>query len=301
MAKVSIIIPTYNSEKYILETINSALCQEEVCTEVIVIDDGSNDQTKELLISSGVINKINYIYQHNQGVSAARNNGMRVASGEYCCFLDSDDSLHKDFCVKLITELNKRKIDIVYSNYYYYLDGNINNIIKKNFPKHSNYIFPELISGNFIPTDCVLFRKKILNKENLFDINFKTMEDWLFWLKLSENNLFGFVDEKLCAIRVRKESLTTNYIQLNNNIYQAYRIIENLYQNELLGLEARYKRKFYYNYVLSELRIGKIKMATFHFVNNYIYKDINKLIPFFVRLLYYVIFKVANNRMENRT
>jgi glycosyltransferase involved in cell wall biosynthesis len=86
---VSVIIPTYNCDRYVVEAVKSAIAQTYEYKEIIVVDDGSTDQTKQLLETYNGI--INYIYQENQGVSAARNRGIKEAKGELICFLDADD------------------------------------------------------------------------------------------------------------------------------------------------------------------------------------------------------------------
>jgi glycosyltransferase involved in cell wall biosynthesis len=90
--RVSVIIPTFNRSHIIMEAIESALAQTIPCLEVIVVDDGSTDNTRERL--APYMDRIVYIYQENQGVSAARNTGVRAAKGDLVAFLDSDDVWH---------------------------------------------------------------------------------------------------------------------------------------------------------------------------------------------------------------
>jgi glycosyltransferase involved in cell wall biosynthesis len=87
--RVSVIIPTYNCDRYIVEAIDSVLFQKDVDLEILVIDDGSTDGTRETLEEYG--DRIRYIYQKNQGVAAARNLGIKMAKGEFISFLDADD------------------------------------------------------------------------------------------------------------------------------------------------------------------------------------------------------------------
>ena len=89
--KVSIIMPAYNASRYVFEAVSSVLNQSYRNFEIIVVDDGSVDETPEVLESFG--ERIRVIRQHNQGPSAARNNGLQVADGSYVLFLDSDDLL----------------------------------------------------------------------------------------------------------------------------------------------------------------------------------------------------------------
>src|SRR5712672_3063531 len=94
MPKVSIIIPAYNQARFLGVAIESALRQTFSDLEVIVIDDGSTDQTRQ--VAAGFGDRIRYIHQDNTGLPGARNRGIRESSGEYLCFLDSDDFYHPD-------------------------------------------------------------------------------------------------------------------------------------------------------------------------------------------------------------
>src|ERR1051326_446413 len=94
MAKVSIIIPAYNQAQFLAAAIESALQQTHRDVEVVVIDDGSTDDTRQ--VAERFANRIIYVYQENTGLPGARNRGIRESSGEYLCFLDSDDSYHSE-------------------------------------------------------------------------------------------------------------------------------------------------------------------------------------------------------------
>ena len=100
--KISVIIPTYNREKHILQAIKSVKEQSVQVDEILVIDDGSDDNTKELLKNE----PIRYIYQQNAGVSSARNKGIKEAKNEYIAFLDSDDTWHEN---KIAQHINYHK------------------------------------------------------------------------------------------------------------------------------------------------------------------------------------------------
>lgn len=111
MPKVSIIIPTYNSAKYIHDAIESVLNQTYQDFEIIVMDDGSIDNTKKVLRSYIESKKIRYFYQKNKGPSAARNKGIREAKGEYIAFLGADDIWHKKKLEKSINFMNIYNFD----------------------------------------------------------------------------------------------------------------------------------------------------------------------------------------------
>jgi len=119
-ARVSVIIPTYNCAQFITEAIESALMQTYTDIEIVVVDDGSTDNTKEILKPYIEKNFLTYIYQENQGPGAARNTGIKAATGEYIAFLDADDTLTEDSVEKRINLIEgSSDIGLVFSDYFY--------------------------------------------------------------------------------------------------------------------------------------------------------------------------------------
>ena len=116
---ISIIVPVYNSEKYLRAAIHSLLNQTYQNIEVILINDGSTDGSQELISSFQKKDKRIKLYNtKNLGVSHARNYGIDRASGSYIMFLDSDDTYDKSYCLEMIGLINKFNADVVMSNYY---------------------------------------------------------------------------------------------------------------------------------------------------------------------------------------
>lgn len=114
--KVSVIIPVYNREAYIRESVDSVLAQTFTEFEVIVVDDGSTDAAAEI-IQSYTDPRIRLIRQSHQGVSAARNTGLDAARGEYITFLDSDDLYYPDFLQSMLQIIQSTKTDMAFSNF----------------------------------------------------------------------------------------------------------------------------------------------------------------------------------------
>ena len=116
--KVSIIVPVYNSEKYLQTLINSLIAQTLKEIEIIVIDDGSTDSSGKILDDyQSELEKIKVIHKQNAGVSAARNTGLEVASGEYIGFVDSDDWIEKDMYEKLYNTAKLKNCNVVICNF----------------------------------------------------------------------------------------------------------------------------------------------------------------------------------------
>lgn len=206
VAKVSIIIPTYNYGKYIEETIKTCFEQEYKDIEIIIVDDGSVDNTREVLnkyINEGLIN---YIYQKNKGLPGARNTGLKAATGRYIQFLDSDDLLHKDK-IKAQVEILEREpqIDGVYT-FTQYFQGTTDNVVTTNEKYHHESVFIEMLNGNFIPVNAFLIRKSNV----YFDENMLKLEDWDYWLRFTKGKEIICLPKYLNYVRLHDSSMSTD-------------------------------------------------------------------------------------------
>ena len=123
--KISIIIPVYNVEKYIERCLDSVITQSYVNLEIILVDDGSTDRSGEICDRYAVRdNRIKVIHAENAGLGEARNRGIRMVSGEYICFVDSDDWIEGDFCKELIEVAEKTQSNISICGYYECFEDN---------------------------------------------------------------------------------------------------------------------------------------------------------------------------------
>lgn len=191
--KISLIIPTYNRANLIENTLLSALNQTLKVNEIIVIDDGSTDNTKQLLAQYNV----KYIFQENQGVSSARNRGIKEAQNEWICFLDSDDIWEEDKIEKQIS-FHKQNPHILFSHTDELWRFN-NKIIKqkKHQLKPSGYCFKQNLPNTLIGASTVMCHKSIFDNIGLFDEDLKACEDYDLWLRILQNHELGLIEEKL--------------------------------------------------------------------------------------------------------
>ena len=187
---VSIIIPTFNGEKFIEETIKN--CQEQSYRniEIIVINDGSSskelEEVLELYIKAKVIK---YIYQENKGLAGARNTGIKHALGNYIQFLDDDDLLDKYKIENQVKYLEKNQEVLgVYCKTKYF-DNDTKEIIKELEVRPNEDIYGQFLIKNFLSVNSILIRKKDL----LFDESLKSLEDYDYWLRyFNTNEKIGF-------------------------------------------------------------------------------------------------------------
>lgn len=165
---ISIIIPCYNGSKFIIETLNSILIQSENRFEVIIIDDGSTDDTKHK-IACFLDERIKYIYQDNQGVSVARNNGLLISNGIYVVFFDADDLMTDDF-------LSSRLSCLESQTHLDFISGKVNKfneeiLNQQNYRGTSNNALEEILLYNSDVITCpsnYIFKKDFLLKNDIF-------------------------------------------------------------------------------------------------------------------------------------
>ena len=204
---VSVIIPCWNSEIYISQTITSVLSQTYPYFELIIIDDGSTDKSADI-IKSFSDQRLRYYYQENKGLPAARNKGIINSSGSLIAFLDSDDIWLPNKLEKQVQVIEH--YDLIYCDYIT-IDENNNTIIQKNRPYFSteNISDPFLLGMNILGSgSSVLMKKKIIDSVGLFNEKLSFAEDQEYWTRIAwEKFSFHYLNEILVKIRSHKNSM----------------------------------------------------------------------------------------------
>lgn len=215
MSNISVVIPTYNRAHRIGAAIKSVLGQTRVFHELIIVDDGSSDQTEEVVKSFGDRRILFYRMSENRGAAAARNKGVELASSELIAFLDSDDTWLPEKLEKQVEyrEMH-RDFSMIYSRFYYREDSEdgyspFSDIGNR---KMEGNIYLELLERNVIGTPTVLVDKACFLKCGGFDASLRCLEDWEFAVRFAKHYLIGFVDESLteCYLE-RATSVSANY------------------------------------------------------------------------------------------
>ncbi len=213
---VSVIIPCYNQARFLAESVESALSQDYPRKEVVVIDDGSSDNTRE--VASTFSNRIVHIEQENRGPSAARNRGIMASRGEYIAFLDSDDVYLPGALSTLASHLNVyQKTALVCANAVLFDDsGTIG--LKSSVsgrPKNAANFRWETVSFCATPSS-VMLRRPCLDSTGLFAENLKKGgEDWLMWIRMSLHFDMAYLDTPLVRYRLHGTNATSNRERLN--------------------------------------------------------------------------------------
>ncbi|NLP58167.1 glycosyltransferase family A protein [Lutibacter sp. B1] len=226
--KVSIIVPCFNQAKYLNNTLQSVYNQTYKDWECIIVNDGSTDDTEVVALNwSNKDSRFKYFFQNNNGVSVARNYGVKLAKGKYIQFLDSDDILEKNkinYQVKILD--SNPEIDIIYSSSRYFFDGDLLNF----YPIHYNGIIPtieinkndknqkEVLLYRNICTICSsLYRKEILKKITFKKIVF---EDWFLHIECALNDFvfhYSNSEKTNSLIRMTFESQMNKHTIINKN------------------------------------------------------------------------------------
>lgn len=283
---VSVIIPTYNCETYIEETLKSVLDQTFKDLELIVVDDGSADRTREIVASYGA--RVRLITQTNSGVCAARNYGIREAAGRYICLMDHDDYWFPEKLALQLGEMSKHpEIGIVYSSFIWWHPD-----LKGIFPNPSSFdqalgpvgideefsgwIYHLLLLDCWVLTSSALISAEVFDKCGVFDESLPYSEDWDLWLRISQEYPFTKLKKPLTLYRQHPR--------------QGNRIVRNIdYRTELIskaaakwGLCSRdgrciTKRQFKQNmanyhmeFGLNNLASGNLKIANCSFLKSWL-------------------------------
>ena len=223
---VSVIIPSYNSSNYIKKTIDSVLCQTYENFEIIIVDDGSLDNSVEIIKKYTLIDKRVFLFdlKSNFGVAYARNFGISKSKGDYFCFLDADDLWGQD---KLKIQLSfMQKNDFLFSFTSYNLINSKNIIIKNKIKVPCFVTYKGLLKENSIACSTVMISKSICGSD-FFSKN--KHEDYIAWLSLLKRNVKGYgLDKVLVSYRKTKNSISSNKFKSSIWVWRIYRNIEKL-------------------------------------------------------------------------
>lgn len=208
--KVSVVIPAYNAVRFISATIDSVLLQSFQDYEILAVDDGSTDNTKEILEAYG--DKIRYLPKRNGGVSSARNFGINSAKGKYIAFLDADDVWMPKKLEKQVALMEaNEEIGLCYAATQK-VDEELNYLNSIPANAYEDYTESLLLNLNIVAGSCssAIVRREILAQTDGFDSKFTTYADWEFWMRLSLLTKFAPITEELVKYRVVKGSMSSN-------------------------------------------------------------------------------------------
>lgn len=265
----SVVIPTYNRWEFLSRAINSVLSQSFKDFEIIIVDDGSNDGTKEK-ITLITDERVKYIWQKNSGGPASpRNLGIKIASGTWICLLDADDWWLPHKLESIVKFTHDNKYDLIHHELS--IEGTVNkkfvNWLKALFSAHANHHFKSLINnGNYISTSSVSMKKNIASKVGGFNESpsMASCEDYNYWLRFS---------------------LYSNKIKFLNKILGGYQTHENNISSRNITLPLKKALLEFYNLGKSEKLDVKV-MLRYTIAKQYFLKGESICIKYFIYCLY---------------
>lgn len=227
--KVSVIVPVYNAEKYIKESLESIAGQSFRDFELILVNDGSTDDSLHVMQEFyDMIPNMVLVSQSNSGVSVARNNGIKLAKGEYVCFVDADDILHKDY-LKILYNTACVGADIVFCEYGVFYntnrictDSQETGEIQELYHKHQKETFDYVMEIGFGTSPCIkMYKLELIKKNNIFfDEKSSYGEDMFFnWKVFLISSSVYYINSKLYFYR---QPLASATLRFHPNLFESY-------------------------------------------------------------------------------
>jgi glycosyltransferase involved in cell wall biosynthesis len=268
--EVSVLIPSYNHAHYLAHALESVMVQSFSNWEAIVIDDGSTDETHQI-VEKFEDPRIRYIYQENQGLSAARNTGIRASRAEIIALLDADDVWREDYLEKMMAPLiGEPEVVAVYCGFQY-IDENGQEVgipsLKVVPPEEFGDHFAAM--GNWLVPSGVVFRKVFAEQEGCFDESLKAVEDAYLWSKMCDHGPFVGIPLPLVGYRRHASNMSSDPQRM---VSANYKILERYHgppQGDPPTWTER-KKELYTRYFKSAsiryLAFGDVQMSAYYFL-----------------------------------
>jgi glycosyltransferase involved in cell wall biosynthesis len=237
--RASLIIPTFNHARFVGAAIDSALAQTVSAFEIIVVDDGSTDETPAVLARYAA--RVRVLRQENRGLSAARNAGLAAAHGKFVSFLDADDIMAP---TKLAAQLEV--LERSHAIGWTYCDVLMETVVTGATARASErfgyasraldgWLFPELIHGNFIPAIAPLVRRTALEVAGGFDERLTALEDWDMWLRLSLIAEARYTPAVLVTYRIRPDGMSEDRARMDRS---RFLVLDKINRTRPVALES---------------------------------------------------------------
>ena len=246
MEKVSVIIPAYNKAELTVQTVESVLRQTYPNIEIIVVDDGSTDSTRERLETFS--ERIRYIYKEDGGACSARNRGLQAAQGEYVAFLDCDDLYAENKIELCVNFLRKNKDFGFVHTAAHFIDEKGNTVGEYSHAKsrRTGWVVARLVEGNYVCNSSPLIRQSCLDAVGGFDESIFAPADWDLWLRLANRFQVGYIDQPLIQYRVAGNHTFTH---LDRSYEEEARVLEKFFDMHF-PVNSLLKRRAWASYYL---------------------------------------------------
>ncbi|MDD3150026.1 MAG: glycosyltransferase [Candidatus Gastranaerophilales bacterium] len=265
---VSIIVTTYNRAEYLEECISSIINQTYKNIEILIIDDGSTDNTSDV-VKKYFDSRIKYIYQENSGQNSAKNKGLLASNGQYITILDSDDMILPDKIEKQVEILESNEdVGLVYCGSF--IINEKNEIIgQQKIKKHNGNVLNQLLRTNFLYNGSnALFRRDCIEKAGIFEDSINRMTDWFLYLKFAMYFDFYCLDEYLVKYRVHCNNMSCGFEKYE---IAGFDILNKIFVHKKFPKKLlKFKNKYYalrYKYVADRFFENKLlKKARYYYI-----------------------------------
>jgi glycosyltransferase involved in cell wall biosynthesis len=248
MPEVSVIIPSYNSAKYLTDAVDSVLSQTFRDFEVLIVDDGSTDNTEGVISRYG--EPVRYIRQRNSGVAAARNRGIQESCGQYVAFLDADDTWRPEKLEMQVKALREKPGYRACYTAFTVVSANLTpcGVTRSCWPVAS--LQDLLLRGNVIGSICsVVCERSLFESTGGFDPSLSQCADWDMWVRMSTLTEFLYLDSPLVTYRQHTANMSRNAPLLEQD---SLRVLQKGFDMPLLenGLRRKRRAAFARNYMV---------------------------------------------------
>ena len=271
ITNVSIIMPAYNSSRWISDSIQSVFEQNYVQWELLIVDDGSTDNTKNIVKDFLNDKRIKYFYQDNYGPAVARNLGISKASGKYLAFLDSDDLWKPN---KLELQLNYLKNNpdccLIHTNYSTFESNTQNSKPFRQTPWFSNWDENErLLMFDTIGTLTVFTKTQLIKNLGGFRNDFHGTEDWDLWIRVSKEGKISKLHDNTAYYRIHPEGISQSF------------------DKHLIELDKVYNQHVFESKIHNKIKYAANSVYSFRKAKKYF---INKNYLYFIKNLFFAIY-----------
>ena len=261
MEKISVIVPVHNVQEFLKDCLNSLINQSFTDIEIICVNDGSTDLSGYILEQYKLKDsRLIVINQENGGLSNARNNGIKVANGEYICFVDSDDFVHEDYCQKLHDAITKQYADYAICNFY---SGDNDKWKKRSSLKLSNRkqdsiyavsAWNKLIKKEFLTVNELKFPDGEIYEDTIFSLKLNVLaqkvavvEDYLYYYRVRNDSITGKRKSNLISTSyIFKDLLEFSKTRESKERSVIYEFATNYFLWAFHNVSNKFKRNFYF-------------------------------------------------------
>ncbi len=249
---VSVIIPTYNSARYLCEALDSVLCQRYPDYEIIVVDDGSTDDTERMIADRYPM--VRYHFIENRGAAAARNFGISKAEGEFIAFLDADDRWLPEKLEKQVRLLEcDQRLGMVFTeNGFFNESGIVQERVNKRGRLMDGDIVRNIFLNSYVATPTVMVRKRVLDDVGLFEEGLVVAEDDNMWMRIGMKYGIELIDDPLVQCRITDGSLSRKSHNISWGVRKHIEVIRTKYPKIYRRLGRSAIRRKYSDLCFSE-------------------------------------------------